>query len=302
MTEVFKQFFDAREDEFCMPLFESYTTLQSADIQISPNKRRELVLFGAVTALALVYVSSYLPSVSEMLDHWLNMGPLDSIVDFAAHFASYHNFQVRRPQIDWPIPDQKKLGVDNAYFEAFIKGFQLPCSTGVDLVNLLRGGRVIRHNFAGKIFEEVFKDFLTGIGTPCPQLLEDAKSRLSVEVRASLSGLQSPTFRMHLMCWAVTGATRILRDGNPIRIILVEDSDPCYLPATVDPDLRRAYILLGCCSFKTCTWTMRIPVSHLIHLLAQSYDSTTEIKDAQAAVHNWLLIQILESAGAYTTV
>lgn len=122
MTEVFKQFFDAREDEFCMPLFESYTTLQSADIQISPDKRRELVLFGAVTALALVYgqypghlnpllliyllnncnlsclhrdlVSSYLPSISEMLDRWLNMGPSDSIVDFAAHFASYHNIQV----------------------------------------------------------------------------------------------------------------------------------------------------------------------------------------------------------------
>ncbi|KAJ4500532.1 hypothetical protein C8R41DRAFT_914098 [Lentinula lateritia] len=384
MTEVFKQFFDAREDEFCMPLFESYTTLQSADIQISPDKRRELVLFGAVTALALVYgqypghlnpllliyllnncnlsclhrdlVSSYLPSISEMLDRWLNMGPSDSIVDFAAHFASYHNIQVGvlsgrsetgHRMLAWEMLHSVvvgPVGIDNAYFEAFIEGFQLPCSTGVDLVDIVRsfsGGAeefvrtaeassildfnslhirflcsisehslhelanafsIAGHNFAGKIFEEVFKEFLTGIGAPCPQLLEDAKSRLSIEVNASLSGLQSPTFRMRLMCWAVTGATRTLRDGNPIRIILVEDSDPCYLPATSDPDSRRAYILSGCCSFKTCTRTMRIPVSHLIYLLTQSYDSTTEIKDAQAAVHNWLLIQMLESAGAYTTV
>ncbi|KAJ3858423.1 hypothetical protein EV359DRAFT_52236, partial [Lentinula novae-zelandiae] len=151
------------------------------------------------------------------------------------------------------------VGIDNVYFEAFIKGFQLPCSTGVDLVDIVRSFSgaeefvctaqassildftslhicflcsisecslrelanafsIAGHNFAGKIFEEVFKDFLTGIGALCPQLLEDAKSRLSVEVRASLSGLQSPTFRMRLMCWAVTGATCILHDGNPIRV------------------------------------------------------------------------------------
>ncbi|KAJ3845593.1 hypothetical protein EV368DRAFT_15726, partial [Lentinula lateritia] len=105
------------------------------------------------------------------------------------------------------------VGIDNAYFEAFIEGFQLPCSTGVDLVDIVRsfsGGaeefvrtaeassildfnslhirflcsisehslhelanafRIAGHNFAGKIFEEVFKEFLTGIGAPCPQLL-----------------------------------------------------------------------------------------------------------------------------------
>ncbi|KAJ4483026.1 hypothetical protein C8J55DRAFT_488545 [Lentinula edodes] len=302
MTEVFKQFFDAREDEFY--------------IQISPDKRRELVLFGAVTALALIYVSSYLPSISEMLDRWLNMGPSDSIVDFAAHFASYHNFQVGvlngrsaagHCMLAWEMLHSVvvgPVGVDNTYFEDFIEGFQLPCSTGVDLVDIVRsfsGGveEVVRTAEASSIldFTSLHIRFLCSISECSLRQLTNA---LSI-VGHNFAG-KSPTFRMHLMCWAVTGATRILRDGNPIRIILVEDSDPCYLPVTADPDLRRAYILLGCCSFKTCTRTMRIPVSHLIHLLAQSYNSTTKIKDTQAAVHSWLLIQMLESAGAYTTV
>lgn len=34
------------------------------------------------------------------------------------------------------------VGIDNAYFEAFIEGFQLPCSTGVDLVDVRPDGYI----------------------------------------------------------------------------------------------------------------------------------------------------------------
>ncbi|KAJ4491278.1 hypothetical protein C8J55DRAFT_486271 [Lentinula edodes] len=384
MSQIFHQFFDSREDDFCTPLYEGYTTLQSADLQISPEKHDELVLFGAVTALALVYgrypgrlnpllliyllndcnlsclhrdlVSSYLPSFSTMLDRWLNIRSTDSAIDFASHFASYHNLQVGvlngrsevgHQALAWEMLHNVvvgSVGIDNAYFAAFIKGFRLPCSTGITLVNIVRsfsGGaeefvrtaeastikdlasldiritcsigdqsseelsnafNIAGPPFAGNIFEDAFKDFLTGIGAPCPQQLENIRNQFAPEVQSSLSGLHSPTFRMRVTCWAVTGATHILRDGGAMRIILVEDRDPLYLPATVDPDLRQAYCLSGTCSFKTCTRTMRIPVSYLIQLLTKTYDPNTEPKDAYAAFNNWLLIQILGSCGAYTTV
>lgn len=197
MTEVFHQFFEEREDEFCTTLYEDYTTLQCMDLQISPSKHEELVLFGAVTALALVYghypghlnpllliyllnncdlsclhrdlVSSYLPSVSEMLDRWLNLGPTDSIGEFASHFASYHNIQVQylyrilsmnfmtliifyrqvgvlngRSEAGHQKLASEMLhnvvigpvGVENAYFAAFIKGFLLPGATGFTLADV----------------------------------------------------------------------------------------------------------------------------------------------------------------------
>ncbi|KAJ3887430.1 hypothetical protein GG344DRAFT_55703, partial [Lentinula edodes] len=212
------------------------------------------------------------------------------------------------------------VGVENAYFSAFIKGFLLPCSTGLDLVDIVRsffGGAeefvrtaeasTIRNfdslnisiicdtrsqtldeltnalsaagpYFAGKIFKDVIKDFLVGIGAPCPQLL--------AEVKASLTGLQSPTFRMQMMCWAVTGATRVLRDGEPIQIILVDDDDISYLPRGLTDGLRASYLSAGSSSY-------------LIQLLKGTYNLDTEIHNAQVAVHHWLLMQMLDSAGTY---
>ncbi|KAH7868875.1 uncharacterized protein C8R40DRAFT_1177314 [Lentinula edodes] len=279
MTEVFHQFFEEREDEFCTTLYEDYTTLQCMDLQISPSKHEELVLFGAVTALALVYghypghlnpllliyllnncdlsclhrdlVSSYLPSVSEMLDRWLNLGPTDSIGEFASHFASYHNIQIGVLNGRSEAGHQKlasemlhnvvigPVGVENAYFTAFIKGFLLPGAAGFNLADIVHsffGGpeeffldeladalSIAGPHFAGKTFEDVIKDFLVSIGAPCPQLLAVTKDRFSPEVKASLSGLQSPTFRMRLMCWAVTGAPRVLRDGEPMQVSILSN-------------------------------------------------------------------------------
>ncbi|KAJ3808864.1 hypothetical protein F5876DRAFT_78306 [Lentinula aff. lateritia] len=46
--------------------------------------------------------------------------------------------------------------------------------------------------FKGKMFEEIFKEFLTEVGSPCPQLLDAQKHQFNSEVK--LSGIQSPTF------------------------------------------------------------------------------------------------------------
>ncbi|KAJ3925276.1 MAG: hypothetical protein NXY57DRAFT_907287, partial [Lentinula lateritia] len=213
------------------------------------------------------------------------------------------------------------VDVENAYFSAFLKGFLLPCSTGIDLVDIVRsffGGaeefirtaelstirdfdslnirvvcdigsqsldkladafNIAGSYFAGKMFRDVIQDFLNGIGAPCPRILDSAMDRLSPEVKASLSGLQSPTFRMRLMCWAVTGATRVLHQGEPMQIILVEDDDILYLPQDIDH-----------------------PASYLIKLLRETYDPNGELKDARIAIHNWLLMQMLDSAGTYSMV
>ncbi|KAJ4468079.1 hypothetical protein C8R41DRAFT_778884, partial [Lentinula lateritia] len=216
-------------------------------------------------------------------------------------------------------------GVENAYFTAFIKGFLLPCSTGLDLVDIVRsffGGAeefirtaeastirdfdslniciisdiksqtleeladafsIAGPHFAGKNFKDVIKDFLVGIGAPCPQLLASIQDRFSPEVKASLTGLQSSTFRMRMMCWAVTGATRVLLDGEPIQIILVDDDNTSYLPRGLTDGVHASYLSAGSCSFHT-------------------YNPDNEINDTQVAVHHWLLMQILDSAGTYNMV
>ncbi|KAJ3878406.1 hypothetical protein F5051DRAFT_428200 [Lentinula edodes] len=377
VTEVFRRFFEEREGEFCTPLYEEYTTLQSADLQISPSKHDDLVLFGAVTALALIYghypgrfnpllliyllndcnlsclhrnlVSSYLPSITDTLDRWLNIGPMDSVMDFTSHFASYHNIQLGvlngrseagHQKLAWEMLHKVIIGpvdVENAYFSAFLKGIDL-----VDIVRSFFGGaeefirtaelstirdfdslnirvvcdigsqsldkladafNIAGSYFAGKTFRDVIQDFLNGVGVPCPRMLDSAMDRLSPEVKASLSGLQSPTFRMRLMCWAVTGATRVLHQGEPMQIILVEDDDILYLPQEIDhPGLYEAYLSSGSCSFRTCSRSMRIPASYLIKLLKETYDPNGELKDARIAIHNWLLMQMLDSAGTYSMV
>ncbi|KAJ3899977.1 hypothetical protein F5879DRAFT_809975, partial [Lentinula edodes] len=145
VTKVFRQFFEEHEGEFCTSLYDDYTTLQSANLQISSDKHDELVLFGAATALALIYghypgrlnplfliyllndcnlsclhrdlVSSYLPSICETLE------------------------QAGHRKLSWEMLHNVVVGpvdVDNAYFTAFLKGFLLPCSTGIDLVDIVR--------------------------------------------------------------------------------------------------------------------------------------------------------------------
>ncbi|KAJ3844027.1 hypothetical protein F5878DRAFT_526665, partial [Lentinula raphanica] len=153
-------------------------------------------------------------------------------------------------------------------------------------------------SFEGRTFEEIFREFLETTGTPCPQLLESIKERFSSKV--DLDDIASPTFRMKLLCWSVTGAPRIMHEGEPLRVQLVEDDDSFYIPAGMQADRRHQYISLGTCSFKTCTRSLRIPASYLIKLLHTSYDPLSELSSAKVAVHHWLLVQMLDAVESYT--
>ncbi|KAJ3726241.1 hypothetical protein C8R42DRAFT_574660, partial [Lentinula raphanica] len=72
--------------------------------------------------------------------------------------------------------------------------------------------------FEGKTFEEIFRDFLESSGAPCPEALQSIKDRFSPKI--DLDEITSPTFRMRLLCWSVTGAPRIMHEGDPLRVRL----------------------------------------------------------------------------------
>lgn len=124
MNALFKSYFD-REDEFCTPIIDEYTTLtafpntQTSDL--SSLKPEQLIMFGAVTALALVYgsypghfnplllmyflnncnlrclhrdlVALYFPFLATTLDTWLGLGHNDHVSgpSFLTHFSTFHN-------------------------------------------------------------------------------------------------------------------------------------------------------------------------------------------------------------------
>ncbi|KAJ4465390.1 hypothetical protein C8J55DRAFT_566320 [Lentinula edodes] len=138
--------------------------------------------------------------------------------------------------------------------------------------------------FEGKTFKEIFRDYLEDSGTPCPRLLEAIKDRLSRQI--NLDEITSSTFRMKLLCWSVSGAPRIMHEGDPLKIQLVEDDDPFYLPSRIGQELQNAYLSSGTCAFKTCTRSIKIPASVLIKLIRASYDPYSECKDARTAVHH----------------
>ncbi|KAJ3902275.1 hypothetical protein F5879DRAFT_1044026 [Lentinula edodes] len=154
--------------------------------------------------------------------------------------------------------------------------------------------------FQGRIFKEIFRDYLEDSGAPCPRLLNAIKDRLSPQI--NLDDITSSTFRMRLLCWSVSGAPRIMHEGSPLKIQLVEDNDPFYLPSRIGRELQDAYLSSGTCAFKTCTRSIKIPASFLIKLIRASYDPHSECKDARTAVHHWLLVEMLDAIGSYTTV
>ncbi|KAJ3709777.1 hypothetical protein C8R42DRAFT_598124, partial [Lentinula raphanica] len=156
---------------------------------------------------------------------------------------------------------------------------EIKCQTS-DLEGLANALVKAGPQFSGKIFKDIIQDFLTGVGAPCPQMLEAIKETFSIAAKDSLLGIQSSTFRMQTACWAITGASRIIQEGEPISIMLVDDDEAGYTPPDAPEDVRKAYLLTG----------------------ASSYDTDTEPKDAQAALHHWLLVQMLESIGSYSIV
>ncbi|KAJ3964445.1 hypothetical protein EV361DRAFT_978731, partial [Lentinula raphanica] len=386
LNALFKEYFVDRASEFCTPLFEDFDTLivlpqTSGPTYISEDRKEELSIFGAVTALALIHghypgrlspllliyllngcdirslhrklVYEYSTELGSTLDAWLCIGPDDNVLEFASHFASYHNTQVAalngrslsgHRQLAFEMLQCAAIGpigVNNAFFQAFCRGFRMQCNEQtIDLYTIVQsfcGGAeefvqsaetsIIKEyddlnlrmhanlgpdlqqklsdafahagpDFEGKTFEEMFREFLEATGAPCPQLLESIKDRFSPKI--DLNDITSPTFRMKLLCWSVTGAPRIIHEGDPLRVQLVEDDNEFYISPRTQMEQRDEYISLGTCSFKTCTRSLRIPASYLIKLLHASYNPFSEYDSAKTAIHHWLLVQMLDAIESYT--
>lgn len=126
---LFQKYFEKRFEELCTPLIDCYYTLStvpmSSTTPISETKRRDLGLFGATVALALVNgylpeklnplllvyflsdcqfeclnrtaVMDLFPELGATIDDWLSTPHDDdsNLNRFQAHFATYHNMEVR---------------------------------------------------------------------------------------------------------------------------------------------------------------------------------------------------------------
>ncbi|KAJ4484333.1 hypothetical protein C8J55DRAFT_488254 [Lentinula edodes] len=156
--------------------------------------------------------------------------------------------------------------------------------------------------FGGEfVFDAWFEDFLLGLGTPCPTLLNSAKDRFSSVVK--LEDISESTFRLRSFAWAISGVPRRILDYLKLEVYLVEDDDAQYGPGEEhSASLRQEYLRHGTCSFRTCLREMRIPASYLIRLLNANYSPQSEPATAYQAIHNWLLLQILEAIGDYTII
>ncbi|KAJ3761631.1 hypothetical protein EV360DRAFT_37434, partial [Lentinula raphanica] len=139
--------------------------------------------------------------------------------------------------------------------------------------------------FEGKTFEEVFREFLEATGAPCPQLLDAIKDRFSPKI--DLDEITSPTFRMKLLCWSVSGAPRVINEGDPLRVQLVEDNNEFYISPRTQAEQRNEYISSGTSSY-------------MIKLLNAPYNSSSECDCAKTAIHHWLLLQMLDVIESYT--
>ncbi|KAJ3884175.1 hypothetical protein GG344DRAFT_84457 [Lentinula edodes] len=171
MNGLFHEYFVTRASEFCTPLLDDFSTLttlpQTGSTHMSQAKKEELAMFGAVTALALIYgcypgklnpllliyllnknelrclhrqlVFQHFPALGNTLDDWLSIGPEDNVQRFTSHFASFHNIQVAALHGRSPAGHQRlasdmlhnaiigPVGVDNIFFQAFLEGFEMPC-------------------------------------------------------------------------------------------------------------------------------------------------------------------------------
>lgn len=81
----------------------------------------------------------------------------------------------------------------------------------------------------------------------------------------------------------------------------MSNDNPLYAPSNQQGGILEHQLARGTISFKTCSRYMLIPVSFLIQLLKVSYSSHSEHCDIKAAVHTWLLTEILDGIGTYTT-
>ncbi|KAJ7149389.1 hypothetical protein C8R43DRAFT_887958 [Mycena crocata] len=223
--------------------------------------------------------------------------------------------------------------------EAFYKGLRLGCSNGFDFFQVIRsypGGSTtfLSHIWTSVIqdyeslrphmsictvspeglipiggpgstipdFRSILEGFLAGYGVPCPNLFAEAKGSLSALI--PIDNMDSPAFRSRCLCWAVTGSPHVeFEDHQQIDICFVGPNDVGYNSVAS----RRAEMMsLGKIAFRTCFRTARIPASHILGLVRQTYPAKdkegndTEPFTASQAIQHWLLMEILGAIGFHS--
>ncbi|KAJ3926510.1 MAG: hypothetical protein NXY57DRAFT_878114, partial [Lentinula lateritia] len=130
---LFQKYFEKRFEELCTPLIDCYYTLStvpmSSTTPISETKRRDLGLFGATVALALV--NGYLPEKLNplLLVYFLSDCQFECLNRTATSALTNRTKEMHNAIAHHMLHNATigPAGIDHPYFQAFIKGFRLPC-------------------------------------------------------------------------------------------------------------------------------------------------------------------------------
>ncbi|KAH7869462.1 uncharacterized protein C8R40DRAFT_1059276, partial [Lentinula edodes] len=143
---LFQKYFEKRFEELCTPLIDCYYTLStvpmSSTTPISETKRRDLGLFGATVALALV--NGYLPEKLnplllvyflsdcqfECLNRTAVMDLFPELGNAIQTSALTNRTKEMHNSIAHHMLHNAIIGpaeINHPYFQAFIKGFRLSC-------------------------------------------------------------------------------------------------------------------------------------------------------------------------------
>ncbi|KAJ3832417.1 hypothetical protein F5878DRAFT_548211, partial [Lentinula raphanica] len=212
---------------------------------------------------------------------------------------------------------------DHPYFEAFVKGFLLPCKPiGLDL------SQIAAHCHGG-IREFVLSLQASHITGDYDALRMEHSDRICAATRTALrdaceivpdwSGFEFPEIFREFLEGSGLPCPSLMAElqGRFDDVVTLEGASEkgfrmrmfCWA-ATGSPHIlidgmpiERARLLNhGTISFKTCTRMMHVPASYLLKLLGTSYDSEFEPHDVKDSIFHWLLVQILSSIGSYNVV
>ncbi|KAJ7885139.1 hypothetical protein B0H14DRAFT_2564084 [Mycena olivaceomarginata] len=198
------RWFTDHQGAWLLPRFDDrcsiVTTMSLAtSAYVSADRRENLVVFGCLTALMLIYgiapdplspslihfaankcelgsltrefVGEWHPNLKTMLDTWDSIGPTGDITPFQSHFAIFHDIQIAS-LASRDLAQHQALGPDLLYtaligsqppshseLQAFFLGLKLPCSNGFDFMQVLRSHPGGSATFLSHTWTSVIHDF-----------------------------------------------------------------------------------------------------------------------------------------------
>ncbi|KAJ7748253.1 hypothetical protein B0H14DRAFT_2252150, partial [Mycena olivaceomarginata] len=198
------RWFTDHQGAWLLPRFDDrcsiVTTMSLAtSAYVSADRRENLVVFGCLTALMLIYgiapdplspslihfaankcelgsltrefVGEWHPNLKTMLDTWDSIGPTGDITPFQSHFAIFHDIQIAS-LASRDLAQHQALGPDLLYtaligsqppshseLQAFFLGLKLPCSNGFDFMQVLRSHPGGSATFLSHTWISVIHDF-----------------------------------------------------------------------------------------------------------------------------------------------